>query len=158
MQNSGGSQPNNSCDIGVIGLGVMGKNLALNLADHGYQVACFDLDAKRIDAIVAQDRNENGADSTRIVPVHTLEALRSSLVSPAVILLSIPAGKPVDMVCEQLIAAGIDSEDVIIDTDNSLWSDSVAREQRFAEAWLHLQSQGRRGLFRAGDPRGARVG
>ena len=71
MQNSGGSQPNNSCDIGVIGLGVMGKNLALNLADHGYQVACFDLDAKRIDAIVAQDRNENGADSTRIVPVHT---------------------------------------------------------------------------------------
>mgnify|MGYP001162141210 FL=1 len=136
MQNSGGSQPNNSCDIGVIGLGVMGKNLALNLADHGYQVACFDLDAKRIDAIVAQDRNENGADSTRIVPVHTLEALRSSLVSPAVILLSIPAGKPVDMVCEQLIAAGIESEDVIIDTGNSLWSDSVEREQRFADKFL----------------------
>lgn len=136
MQNNGGSQSNNSCDIGVIGLGVMGKNLALNLADHGYQVACFDLDAKRIEAIVAQDQKENGTDSSRIVPVNTLEDLRRSLVSPAVILLSIPAGKPVDQVCQQLIEAGIDADDVVIDTGNSLWSDSVEREQRFANKFL----------------------
>ena len=45
MRASGEQAQANSCDIGVVGLGVMGKNLALNLADHGYRVACFDLDA-----------------------------------------------------------------------------------------------------------------
>ncbi|NVK57886.1 MAG: NADP-dependent phosphogluconate dehydrogenase [Alteromonadaceae bacterium] len=136
MQNSGGAQPENVCDIGVVGLGVMGKNLAMNLADHGYRVACFDLDSKRIDAIVAQDEKERGDKPARIIPVTGFADLTSALISPAVILLSIPAGAPVDAVCEQLVKVGIKPEDVVIDTGNSLWSDSVAREKRFAKDFL----------------------
>ena len=47
------------CDIGFIGLGVMGKNLVLNLADNGYKVAAFDLDYEKVSAAIAQDAAEN---------------------------------------------------------------------------------------------------
>ena len=46
------------CDIGFVGAGVMGKNLILNLADHGYRVAAFDLDHKKLEAVIAQDKAE----------------------------------------------------------------------------------------------------
>lgn len=133
MRASGEQAQANSCDIGVVGLGVMGKNLALNLADHGYRVACFDLDAGRVEAIVKQDEKERGEQPARIIPVPALDAMLDSLTSPAVILLSIPAGDAVDAVCEQLITAGLVPDDVVIDTGNSLWTDSVAREQKYAD-------------------------
>ena len=46
---------NSVCDIGFIGLGVMGKNLVLNLADNGYSIAAFDLDLGKVDDVIAQD-------------------------------------------------------------------------------------------------------
>lgn len=136
MRASGDQAQANSCDIGVVGLGVMGKNLALNLADHGYQVACFDLDEGRVDAIVQQDEKERGDAAARIIPANGLESVLGALKSPAVILLSIPAGDAVDAVCQQLIDAGLNSDDVVIDTGNSLWTDSVAREQKYADKFL----------------------
>ena len=59
MQNTvSGDTSSTKCDIGFIGLGVMGKNLTLNLADNGYRIACFDLDQSKVDAIIEQDELE----------------------------------------------------------------------------------------------------
>ena len=58
---------NGLCDIGFIGLGVMGKNLTLNLADNGYKIACFDLDKEKIYAIIDQDAQERGDNAPRVV-------------------------------------------------------------------------------------------
>ena len=60
----GKAQPEKNCDVGFIGLGVMGANLTLNLADNGYRVACFDLDQSKVDAILAKEAAERDDDST----------------------------------------------------------------------------------------------
>ncbi|MDT0629852.1 NADP-dependent phosphogluconate dehydrogenase [Alteromonas sp. W364] len=119
------------CDIGFIGLGVMGKNLTLNLADNGYKVACFDLDQAKIDAILAQDELERTTDEARVVACRSYTELLSNLKAPHTIILSVPAGEPVDHVCHHLIDAGIEADDIVVDTGNSLWTDSVEREAKY---------------------------
>ena len=65
MQNEGGNQnTSTACDIGFIGLGVMGSNLTMNLVDHGYRVACFDLDQQKVDAILTKDASERPEGTT----------------------------------------------------------------------------------------------
>ena len=54
------------CDIGFVGAGVMGKNLILNLADHGYRVAAFDLDHKKLESVISQDVLETNGHITII--------------------------------------------------------------------------------------------
>ena len=125
------SQQKALCDIGFIGLGVMGKNLALNLADNGYQLAAFDLDQHKLDDLLATDTKERGDQPPRILPSDSFEQLLSQLSTPHLIILSIPAGAPVDDVCAKLITAGINSDDIIVDTGNSLWTDTVEREKRY---------------------------
>lgn len=119
------------CDIGFIGLGVMGKNLVMNLVDHGYTVAAFDLDQEKIDGVLAQDAKERGDQSPRVVGCNTLEALLASTQLPHLIILSVPAGKPVDSVCESLMAAGMTSDAVVVDTGNTLWTDTVERTANY---------------------------
>ncbi|MCW8878734.1 MAG: NADP-dependent phosphogluconate dehydrogenase [Kangiellaceae bacterium] len=120
----------NQCDIGFIGLGVMGKNLALNLADNGYKIAAFDLDHQKIEDAIAQDRQESG-EGGRIVGCSSYTELLSKLSVPHLIILSIPAGEIVDDVCHKLIDAGIKADDIVVDTGNSLWSDTVRREKDY---------------------------
>jgi 6-phosphogluconate dehydrogenase len=115
------------CDIGFIGLGVMGKNLALNLADNGYKIAGFDLDSEKIEQTLAQDAAERGDQEQRIFACQSFTELLSRLKSPHLIMLSVPAGKPVDSVCLKLIDAGISPDDIVIDTGNSLWTDTRTR-------------------------------
>jgi len=117
------------CDIGFIGLGVMGKNLSLNLADNGYKIAVFDLELKKIEELVSQDVLESGGG--RIVACSSYTELLTNLSKPHLIILSIPAGDIVDDVCRKLVDAGIKADDIVIDTGNSLWSDSVSRERAY---------------------------
>ncbi|MGE6651156.1 NADP-dependent phosphogluconate dehydrogenase [Shewanella colwelliana] len=120
-------------DIGVIGLGVMGKNLALNIADNHYNVAAFDLDTQRIAGLLKQEKDERLAGKAqRIEGCSNLSEMLSRLATPRVLVLSVPAGGPVDGVCNALIEAGIESGDIVIDTGNSLWTDTVAREAHYA--------------------------
>ncbi|MDF2178758.1 NADP-dependent phosphogluconate dehydrogenase [Aliiglaciecola sp. CAU 1673] len=119
------------CDIGFIGLGVMGKNLTLNLADNGYKIACFDLDQSKVDAILAQDAAERGSQPPRVMGCRSYTELLGKLKSPHLIILSVPAGEPVDHVCHHLIDAGIGADDIVVDTGNSLWTDSVDRERQY---------------------------
>lgn len=128
-------------DIGVIGLGVMGKNLALNIADNQYRVAAFDLDAVKVQGVVQQEKSDRITSKQPQVPLrihgcNNLSEMLSSLEKPRVLVLSVPAGAPVDGVCNALIDAGIESDDIVIDTGNSLWTDTVEREARYAKQFI----------------------
>jgi len=101
------------CDIGFIGLGVMGKNLALNLADNGYKIAVFDLEHQKIEDAMAQDKAESGTGG-RIIGCSSYTELLSILKVPHLIILSIPAGDIVDDVCHKLVDAGIKADDIVV--------------------------------------------
>jgi len=128
------------CDIGFIGLGVMGKNLVLNLADNDYRVAVFDLDDDKVKATITQDSLENKKTTARIVGCSSYTELLGKLKAPHLIVLSVPAGSPVDQVCESLIGAGILPDDIVIDTGNSLWTDTVAREKQYKHNFIFFSS------------------
>ena len=128
------------CDIGFIGLGVMGKNLVLNLADNNYSVAAFDLCEDKIAAVIEQDQLENTTNSKRVYGCTSYSQLLSQLKAPHIIVLSVPAGAAVDFVCEQLIAAGINDNAIVIDTGNSLWVDTVDRERKYQNDFLLFSS------------------
>ncbi|MBE1302101.1 MAG: NADP-dependent phosphogluconate dehydrogenase [Alteromonadaceae bacterium] len=130
----------NLCDIGFIGLGVMGKNLVLNLADNGFKIACFDLDQTKVDAIIETDQEENKTDKARVVGCRSYTELLSKLAAPHLLILSVPAGEPVDHVCHHLIDAGIQADDIVIDTGNSLWTDSVAREEKYKGKFIFFST------------------
>ena len=131
---------NELCDIGFIGLGVMGKNLVLNLADNGYRIAAFDLDNEKVNTAIAQDKDENQTANPRVLACSSYTELLSQLKTPHLIVLSVPAGNPVDQVCENLIGAGIQPDDIIIDTGNSLWVDTVEREQKYKSNFILFSS------------------
>ncbi|TDO96290.1 NADP-dependent phosphogluconate dehydrogenase [Marinomonas balearica] len=130
MQNT-----NQSCDIGFVGLGVMGKNLALNLADHGYKVAGFDLDASKIKDVLDTEEHERSNDQTtpRILGCDSMSNMLGKLVKPRVIVLLVPAGDPVDAVCKSLIEAGLEPDDIVVDCGNSQWTDTIRREAEYKD-------------------------
>ena len=128
------------CDIGFIGLGVMGKNLVLNLVDNGYTVAAFDLEQQKVNDLLAQDIAENQNNMPRITGCSSITDLLANIQLPRIIILSVPAGDPVDSVASQLIAAGINKQDIIVDTGNSLWTDTVARELQYEDHFTLFSS------------------
>lgn len=139
--------PSHVSDIAMIGLGVMGKNLALNIADHGYHVAVFDVDSQKVTAVTTQELEEQASlplvDKTitaRMTACHSVSQLLASLAKPRVIVLSVPAGSPVDGVCQSLIDAGIEADDIVIDTGNSLWTDTVEREAHYQGKFVFFSS------------------
>jgi len=128
-------------DVGVIGLGVMGKNLTLNIADNQYRVAAFDLDADKVKEVVNQEELERvkyltHVSNPRVSGCNNIAEMLSRLEKPRIVLLSVPAGDPVDGVCQSLIEAGIESDDIVIDTGNSLWTDTIEREKHYAKDFI----------------------
>jgi len=128
------------CDIGFIGAGVMGKNLILNLADNGYKVAAFDLDPGRLEALAKADAEENTTGEPRIQTVNSYTELLATIKQPHLVVLSVPAGRIVDDVCEKLIDAGIQADGIIVDTGNSLWSDTVQRESTYKNKFIFFST------------------
>ncbi|MEJ2766310.1 NADP-dependent phosphogluconate dehydrogenase [Photobacterium sp. MCCC 1A19761] len=121
-----------NAEIAMIGLGVMGKSLALNLVDHGFQVAGFDLNSDNV-ARAQQEAATLAAmpGKGRFLAAANLTELLAQLATPRVIALSVPAGAVVDQVTDELLAAGLQPEDIVIDTGNSLWTDTEVRERRY---------------------------
>lgn len=130
----------NLSDIGVIGLGVMGKNLALNIADNQYHVSAFDLDPVKVNGVIQQEKQERIGLEPRILGCANLTEMLASLTKPRILVLSVPAGAPVDGVCSALIAEGIEADDIVIDTGNSLWTDTVEREARYQGQFIFFSS------------------
>ena len=107
--------------IGIIGLAVMGENLALNIENKGYTVAVFDIRPERPDEFAGS----KGAGK-RFIPTHSLPELIDSIERPRKILMMIKAGEPVDQVIQSLLPI-LDEGDVIIDGGNSNFADTERR-------------------------------
>jgi len=109
------------CDIGVIGLAVMGANLARNAARKGLRVAIENRHAERTDALL-RDFGHEGV----FVPARTLAEFVASLARPRAILMMVQAGPPVDALIDELTPL-LESGDILIDGGNSLFSDTQRR-------------------------------
>ena len=122
-------------DIGLIGLGVMGENLALNLARHGFSVSGFDLDAAKRESFGqrTQDLNAQAAAS--------LEALVASLQTPRCVWLMVPAGAAVDAVLRELQTL-LSPGDVVMDGGNTLYTDTQRRMQSLDGSGIHYVGAG----------------
>ncbi len=114
----------NLADIGLIGLAVMGQNLALNIQDHGYRVAVFNRTTSKVSRFL-----ENEAKDSGIIGAYTPEAFIASIKQPRKIILMIQAGEAVDKSIAQL-APLLDEGDIIIDGGNSNFSDTIRRTQQ----------------------------
>ena len=111
----------NRADIGLIGLGVMGRNLVLNMDEHGFTVAVYNRTAARTDAFI------NGpARGTGVIPASSPAELLSRLKKPRRVMLMIKAGRAVDSVIDQLVPL-LEQGDIIIDGGNSHYRDSARR-------------------------------
>ena len=113
--------------IGLIGCGVMGQNLALNMERNGFSVAVFDSDAAKVEAYVA-----GKAAGKEISGVDSLEELVAALQRPRRILMMVPAGSAVDDCIESLLPL-IEPEDILIDGGNSHFPDTIRRTRHLAE-------------------------
>jgi 6-phosphogluconate dehydrogenase len=108
-------------DIAMIGLAVMGQNLVMNMADHGFTVAAFNRTTSVVDNFV------NGpAKGMSIVGVHSLEEMVAALKRPRRVMMLVKAGQPVDDFIEKLIPL-LEPGDIIIDGGNSNYEDSIRR-------------------------------
>lgn len=110
-------------DIGLIGLAVMGQNLVLNMADHGFTVAVYNRTGSKVDEFI-----NGSAQGTNVIGMHSIEALVSHLKKPRRVMLLVKAGPPVDQFIDQLIPH-LEPGDIIIDGGNSNYSDSMRRAQ-----------------------------
>jgi 6-phosphogluconate dehydrogenase len=108
-------------DIALIGLAVMGQNLVLNMADHGFTVAVFNRTASVVDEFV-----EGPAKGASVIGTHSLEELVAQLKRPRRVMMMIKAGKAVDSMIEQLIPL-LEPGDIIIDGGNSNFEDTIRR-------------------------------
>ena len=133
-------------EIGLIGLGVMGRNLALNMADHGYAVAGYDKDHDKVNALHAESagRHIRGARS--------LDEYMALLKSPRAIIMLVPAGPAVDDVVRDILPF-LEAKDVLIDCGNSHFTDTNLRQKTLARAGIQLL-----GVGISGGEHGARNG
>jgi 6-phosphogluconate dehydrogenase len=114
---------NESCDLGLIGLAVMGQNLVLNMEDHGYRVAVFNRTVSKVDEFI-----HNEAAGRRIVGAHSMEEFIRVLKKPRRVMLMVKAGETVDQMIGQ-VSAHLDPGDIIIDGGNSHYLDTNRRTQ-----------------------------
>lgn len=122
-------------DMGLIGLGVMGENLALNLARHGFAVSGFDLDAAK------RSRFAERTQGLKTHAAHTLTDLVSRLQQPRCIWLMVPAGAAVDAVLAELIPL-LSPGDVVMDGGNTLYTDTQRRIEALADSGIHYVGAG----------------
>ncbi len=135
-------------DFGMIGLGVMGSNLLLNMAGHQFSVIGFDKDVQKGAALEA-----GASDAKEIVKgVNTLEEMVRSLKVPRKMMMLVPAGAPVDNVIESLIPL-LEPGDVVIDGGNSHYTDTLKRV-----TYLNTKGINFMGMGVSGGEHGARTG
>ena len=125
-----------AAQIGVTGLGVMGRNLARNFARHGYATALHNRTTARTDAIMA----EFGHEGT-FVPAHTAEEFVASLERPRRLVIMVNAGAATDAVIEEF-APLLEQGDMIIDGGNAHFADTRRREAALRERGIHFVGMG----------------
>ena len=134
-------------EFGLIGLGVMGENLARNIEDHGYAVALWTHTEGKVQNFV-----EQSGTNRRLIGTNTLKEFTAALTRPRRILLMVRAGAPMDEMLEQL-APYLAPDDVVIDGGNSFFRDTQRRETAMRERGIHFV-----GMGVSGGEEGARYG
>jgi hypothetical protein len=118
-------------DIGLIGLAVMGQNLALNMADHGFKVAVYNRTTeKMLDFVREVDAKEPSKDN--IIGVADFKQFVKSIKRPRRIVIMVQAGRGTDAVIDQLTKV-CDKGDIIIDGGNANWNDTIRREKELTD-------------------------
>ena len=135
------------CDVGIIGLGVMGRNLALNIADHGFAVAGYDREKEKVASLQAEQKTEH-----TIRTAAEIGHFVGLLELPRAVIMLVPAGKAVDTVIESLMLH-LESDDLIIDAGNSNFQDTNRRQQD-----IRKRAIGYIGMGVSGGEKGARNG
>jgi 6-phosphogluconate dehydrogenase len=125
-----------TADIGLIGLAVMGQNLVLNMADHGFTVVVFNRTTSKVDDFLA-----GSATGKSIIGSHGIKDFCQSLKSPRRIMLMVKAGPAVDDFIEQL-RPHLEPGDIIIDGGNSLYTDTQRRVDTLTTYGLHYLGMG----------------
>jgi 6-phosphogluconate dehydrogenase len=136
-----------TCDIGLIGLAVMGQNLVLNMNDHGYKVCVFNRTTSKVDEFLAEE-----AKGTQVEGSHSVEELCSKLKSPRRVMIMVKAGDVVDKTIDSLLPY-LEKGDIIIDGGNSLFTDSNRRTKELGDKGFHYIGTGV-----SGGEEGARFG
>jgi len=127
--------PEKKCEIGMVGLGVMGRNLLLNMADHGFAVAGYDKDQQKVEAL----RSEAG--ERPILGAENVADFISLLRKPRAVMLLVPAGPIVDSVIHDLLPY-LEPGDLVIDAGNSHFTDTDLRQKALEEKGLHFFGMG----------------
>src|SRR3954470_5386854 len=138
----------NHSDIGLIGLVVMGQNLALNIADHGFQISVYNRTTEKTDKFVAENPNTPGG----VIGSKTLQEFVQSLAKPRKMIILVQAGKATDAVIDGLVPL-LEQGDIVIDGGNALWTDTIRREKALREKGLRFIGSGV-----SGGEEGARFG
>ncbi|MBQ3865180.1 MAG: NADP-dependent phosphogluconate dehydrogenase [Clostridia bacterium] len=125
-----------NCDIGLIGLAVMGQNLVLNMERNGYTVAVYNRSPERTDTFM-----QTTAKGKNIVPAYTLSDFVTHLKSPRCVMLMVQAGKPVDSVLEQLVPL-LEPGDTVLDGGNSFFPDTIRRSKELEGKGIHFLGTG----------------
>ncbi len=137
---------NSFYELGMVGLGVMGRNLVLNFADHGFPVAGFDKDTTKVSAL-----NSEG-EGKKVKGVNSLNEFISILKKPRVVMMLVPAGAPVDSVINDVLPF-LEPGDLIIDGGNSHFTDTNKRFIELGNKKIHFL-----GIGISGGEHGARFG
>ncbi|MGD6804030.1 NADP-dependent phosphogluconate dehydrogenase [Rossellomorea vietnamensis] len=121
--------------IGVIGLAVMGKNLAWNIESRGYSVSVYNRSREKTDEMLQQSKGKN------VVGTYSIEEFVQSLETPRKILLMVKAGGPTDATIEQL-KPFLDKGDILIDGGNTFFEDTRRRNHELSESGIHFIGTG----------------
>ena len=135
-----------TAQFGMIGLGVMGENLALNVEDHGFSVAVWNLEGEWVDRFIAKNQGR------KITGTKTFEEFAKALERPRRIMVMIKAGPPVDMTIDKILPY-LDKGDILIDGGNSWFKDTQERTKRLEAKGIHFVGSGV-----SGGEEGARFG
>ncbi|MBT3635429.1 MAG: NADP-dependent phosphogluconate dehydrogenase [Opitutae bacterium] len=134
-------------EIGLIGLAVMGQNLALNIADHGFGISVFNRTYSKTLGFL-----EENEETKNLAGFEKIDEFVNSLERPRKIVIMVQAGKATDAVIETLLPL-LDEGDIVIDGGNAKWTDTIDREQRLRDKNLHFVGSGV-----SGGEEGARFG
>ena len=133
-------------DIGMVGMAVMGSNMALNMADHGFKVACYNYTPDLTEKVMREHPHKN------LKGFFELKDFVNALSKPRKIMFLIMAGKPVDLMIEQLVPL-LDKGDIILDGGNSFFEDTRRRHDYLKDKGINYF-----GVGISGGEKGARFG
>lgn len=122
-------------NIGVVGMAVMGKNLALNIESRGYSVSIFNRTAARTEEVIKEHDDKN------LVATYTIEDFVASLEKPRKIMLMVQAGKATDLTIQSLLPH-LDKGDILIDGGNTFYKDTIRRNEELANLGINFIGTG----------------